>query len=228
MERQSWCFAIWTLGLEVSLFHFISTYTWHFFFFLVFCFFLLISISSILSLFTIYLLDIDECKSDILRCDVNANCSNTYGSYKCTCKEGYNGTGHVCTGMMNLLRFNPCLRLGTGILSVESETFLGCFPILYFLKSFSSKDWAEYLSWSEIPNSSLFHFICPRRFLCSSDNVNLVSLLTSHRLFMVCCDLSSQPLSPPINNLFVVGKNICRASAAGLFPILLSHKPLLT
>ncbi|XP_027054015.1 adhesion G protein-coupled receptor E2-like, partial [Pocillopora damicornis] len=41
--------------------------------------------------------DIDECKSDILRCDVNANCSNTYGSYKCTCKEGYNGTGHVCT-----------------------------------------------------------------------------------------------------------------------------------
>ena len=159
-------------------------------------FFLLISISSILSLFTIYLLDIDECKSDILRCDVNANCSNTYGSYKCTCKEGYNGTGHVCTGMMNLLRFNLCLRLGTGILSVESETFLGCFPILYFLKAF-------------LP----FSFF---------------SLLTSHSLFMVCCDLSSQPLSPPIKNFFVVGKNICRTSAARLFPILLSHKPLLT
>ena len=157
MERQSWCFAIWTWGLEVSLFHFISTYTCQRYFFLVF--FLLISISSILSLFTIYLLDIDECKSDILRCDVNANCSNTYGSYKCTCKEGYNGTGHVCTGMMNLLRFNLCLRLGTGILSVESETFLGCFPILYFLKAF-------------LP----FSFF---------------SLLTSHSLFMVCCDLSS-------------------------------------
>ena len=109
------------------------------FFFLVFCFFLLISISSILSLFTIYLPDIDECKSDISLCDVNANCSNTYGSYKCTCKEGYNGTGHVCTGMMNLLRFNLCLRLGTGILSVESETFLGCFPILYFPKAFLPK-----------------------------------------------------------------------------------------
>ena len=134
MERQSWCFAIWTWGLEVSLFHFISTYTCQRYFFLVF--FLLISISSILSLFTIYLLDIDECKSDILRCDVNANCSNTYGSYKCTCKEGYNGTGHVCTGMMNSLRFNLCIGLGTGILSVESKNFLGCFPILYFLKAF--------------------------------------------------------------------------------------------
>ena len=87
------------------------------YYFLIFGFILLLSISSILSLFTIYLPDIDECKSDILRCDVNANCSNTYGSYKCTCKEGYNGTGHVCTGIMNLLRFNPCLRLGTGILS---------------------------------------------------------------------------------------------------------------
>ena len=159
MERQNWCFAIWTWGLEVSLYHFISTYTCQRFFFLVFCFILLLSISSILSLFTIYLLDIDECKSDILRCDVNANCSNTYGSYKCTCKEGYNGTGHVCTGMMNFLRFNLCLRLGTGILSVESETFLGCFPILYFLKAF-------------LP----FSFF---------------SLLTSHSLFMVCCDLSS-------------------------------------
>ena len=106
------------------------------YYFLIFGFILLLSISSILSLFTIYLLDIDECKSDILRCDVNANCSNTYGSYKCTCKEGYNGTGHVCTGMMNSFRFNLCIGLGTGILSVESKNFFGCFPILYFLKAF--------------------------------------------------------------------------------------------
>ena len=89
--------------------------------------------------FTIYLPDIDECKSDILLWDVNANCSNTFGSYKCTCKEGYNGTGLACTGIINLLCFNLCLRLGTGILSVESETFLGCFPILYFLKAFLPK-----------------------------------------------------------------------------------------
>ena len=139
MERQNWCFAIWTWGLEVSLFHFISTCTCQRFFLLVFCFFLLLSISSILSLFTIYLPDIDECKSDILLWDVNANCSNTFGSYKCTCKEGYNGTGLACTGIMNLLCFNLCLGLGTGILSVESETFIGCFPILDFLKAFLLK-----------------------------------------------------------------------------------------
>ena len=185
MERQSWCFAIWTWGLEVSLFHFISTCTCQRFFLLVFCFILLISISSILSLFTIYLPDIDECKSDILLCDVNANCSNTYGSYKCTCKEGYNGTGHVCTGMMNLLRFNRYLGLGTGILSVESENFHGCFPILDFLKAFLPKIELSVYPGQRYQILHFFHFFCPRRFLCSSENVNLVSLLSSLRSFIV-------------------------------------------
>ena len=30
--------------------------------------------------------------------DVNANCTNTNGSHKCTCKEGYPGDGQSCQG----------------------------------------------------------------------------------------------------------------------------------
>ncbi|CAH3141700.1 unnamed protein product [Pocillopora meandrina] len=41
--------------------------------------------------------DMDECKFNISDCDVNANCTNTYGSYKCTCKVGYTGDGHSCS-----------------------------------------------------------------------------------------------------------------------------------
>nr|XP_058945608.1 uromodulin-like [Pocillopora verrucosa] len=41
--------------------------------------------------------DMDECKSDISDCDVNANCTNTEGSYKCKCKAGYTGDGHSCS-----------------------------------------------------------------------------------------------------------------------------------
>ncbi|XP_066022870.1 uromodulin-like [Pocillopora verrucosa] len=41
--------------------------------------------------------DMDECKYNISNCDVNANCTNTYGSYKCTCKVGYTGDGHSCS-----------------------------------------------------------------------------------------------------------------------------------
>ena len=32
-------------------------------------------------------LDKDECKYNINECDLNTNCINTYGSYKCTCKR---------------------------------------------------------------------------------------------------------------------------------------------
>ncbi|XP_066022865.1 uromodulin-like [Pocillopora verrucosa] len=41
--------------------------------------------------------DMDECKYNISDCDVNANCTNTYVSYKCTCKAGYTGDGHSCS-----------------------------------------------------------------------------------------------------------------------------------
>ena len=32
------------------------------------------------------------------RCDENANCTNTDGSYNCSCNRGYEGDGFNCTG----------------------------------------------------------------------------------------------------------------------------------
>ena len=40
--------------------------------------------------------DIDECLMDV--CHVNATCSNTAGSYECTCQSGFSGDGLTCTG----------------------------------------------------------------------------------------------------------------------------------
>ena len=42
--------------------------------------------------------DIDECERGSAGCDVNANCSNTEGSYVCSCILGYTGSGLMCTG----------------------------------------------------------------------------------------------------------------------------------
>ena len=33
-------------------------------------------------------------------CNQNANCTNTIGSYNCSCNPGYSGTGFNCTGIM--------------------------------------------------------------------------------------------------------------------------------
>ena len=42
--------------------------------------------------------DIDECTTSHPVCDVNANCTNTQGSYFCTCKTGFYGDGKTCQG----------------------------------------------------------------------------------------------------------------------------------
>ena len=47
----------------------------------------------------IYCLDINECASDMLNtCDENANCTDSIGSYNCSCNPGYEGDGFNCTG----------------------------------------------------------------------------------------------------------------------------------
>ncbi|KAL9961076.1 hypothetical protein ACROYT_G029957 [Oculina patagonica] len=39
---------------------------------------------------------LDECKTHTDYCDVNADCENTVGSYRCSCKAGYKGDGQTC------------------------------------------------------------------------------------------------------------------------------------
>ena len=51
---------------------------------------------------SLILLDIDECSNGSHDCDINANCTNTNGSYSCTCKEGYTGKGESCQGKIRL------------------------------------------------------------------------------------------------------------------------------
>ena len=40
----------------------------------------------------------DECSAEISPCDSNANCTNSDGSYSCTCKQGFTGDGRACEG----------------------------------------------------------------------------------------------------------------------------------
>ena len=46
-----------------------------------------------------YHADIDECSSGSHNCDSDerATCTNTIGSYLCSCKEGYEGDGRTCS-----------------------------------------------------------------------------------------------------------------------------------
>ncbi|KAL9970901.1 hypothetical protein ACROYT_G023357 [Oculina patagonica] len=51
--------------------------------------------------------DIDECLSN--PCHVDASCSNTHGSFKCTCNHGFAGDGRkVCSGLKPCLTDQDC------------------------------------------------------------------------------------------------------------------------
>ena len=63
--------------------------------------------------------DVDECSASSPVCDSNANCSNTRGSYICTCKSGYTGDGKTCQG-----------RFFTSYGNKFEETFLANFNFI--------------------------------------------------------------------------------------------------
>ena len=54
--------------------------------------------------------DADECLNNSHNCSENANCTNTEGSFNCSCKPEYIGNGHNCSGWF-LSRFPLVLRL---------------------------------------------------------------------------------------------------------------------
>ena len=62
-----------------------------------------ISIKKVFFKLKLFFLDIDECSASSPVCDIKANCSNTRGSYDCTCKVGYTGDGKTCQGRRKYL-----------------------------------------------------------------------------------------------------------------------------
>ena len=42
--------------------------------------------------------DINECSAADQLCDTNANCTNTHGSFYCSCSTGFTGDGEHCQG----------------------------------------------------------------------------------------------------------------------------------
>ena len=54
-------------------------------------------LNDIDSVCAVYHADINECESDDSNnCDENAQCTNTVGTYICSCNPGYTGDGVIC------------------------------------------------------------------------------------------------------------------------------------
>ena len=54
--------------------------------------------------------DVDECSATSPVCDSNEICSNTRGSYICTCKSGDTVEGQTCQGRFENVRLKQRVR----------------------------------------------------------------------------------------------------------------------
>ena len=77
--------------------------------------------------------DINECELETYPCNVYANCTDTDGSFNCTCREGFEGDGFNCTGKFYFCTQGLCTCLMTNLTFVadipECERGLdGCDP----------------------------------------------------------------------------------------------------
>ena len=54
------------------------------------------NISNYSKTFNLIISDIDECYQGSHGCHANGTCNNTEGSYNCTCRGGYVGSGKYC------------------------------------------------------------------------------------------------------------------------------------
>ena len=55
--------------------------------------------------------DVNECELEIHTCNSNAICTDTNGSFNCTCEEGFEGDGFNCTGKVNWWINWPAVRV---------------------------------------------------------------------------------------------------------------------
>ena len=56
------------------------------------------SILDLIETLFIFASDVNECTASPSPCHMNAQCTNTIGSYCCACNPGYTGNGKTCTG----------------------------------------------------------------------------------------------------------------------------------
>ena len=56
------------------------------------------TIKRLYSNWFIFYADVNECTNDQHTCDLHGICTNTDGSYTCTCIDGYISDGNICFG----------------------------------------------------------------------------------------------------------------------------------
>ena len=71
-------------------------------------------------------IDEDKCKEGNNECHVNATCSNTEGSYICSCNEGFTGDGTTCTDVDECEIGSNACNMNANCSNIEGSYICSC------------------------------------------------------------------------------------------------------
>ena len=79
--------------------------------------------------------DVNECAKDEHNCHVDGYCTNTDGSFVCTCQNAYTGDGVMCSGELrsSLLSLEGWGGVGWGRFTCDSIIWLSFMHMVFFL-----------------------------------------------------------------------------------------------
>ena len=88
--------------------------------------------------------DVDECESDEDNCHENANCTNTVGSFTCSCNPGYTGDGVTCTSKPNSSISGPAIVMDIYLcifITVSTSNMHECLSSSFNLQMSMNVNW---------------------------------------------------------------------------------------
>ena len=122
------------------------------------------------------IIDIDEC-ANASTCDSNAACTNTPGSFTCTCNQGYTGNGTTCEGtdsnsvscksytlLYQILMSVLMLPLTTVTLILCVLTLLGASPVHVTMDTLEMEPLAWVLSYHKMVTYVVMVIVNPNRY----------------------------------------------------------------
>lgn len=106
-------------------------------------------------------IDVDECFGNV--CMEDATCTNTEGSYECTCNAGFRQIQNLCIGKITFVTFFRFLCIFKGMRTVNQGTIFvyesAQFQVFNFIwmyrLKFTRPSYAVFPSW----NMSVFHWV---------------------------------------------------------------------
>ena len=117
--------------------------------------------------------DINECELELHPCHCNANCTDSVGSFKCTCGKGFEGDGFTCTGKQLMDWLTGLQRWLSSWVNISLQNTNSCScshgktEPSYFIMQIVTNVWIT--SWNKCHQNALYIFVFPDIDECEDD-----------------------------------------------------------